>query len=131
MEKLARHDGAQLNKQLLSNRKDRNRLAYKIICNNSYFELALNMISNEDKYRLLEIAKKYKVSKIYLFGSNLDHEGESKDIDLAVEGVPDSLFFKFYSELIFSLSKPVDLIDLKRETILNTMVKSEGILLYG
>ncbi len=89
------------------------------------------MISNEDKYRLLEIAQKYNVSKVYLFGSNLESEREHNDIDLAVEGIPDSLFFKFYSELIFSLSKPVDLVDLKKKSLLNTMVKSEGILLYG
>lgn len=89
------------------------------------------MISDEDKYRLLEIAQKYNVSKVYLFGSNLEPEREHNDIDLAVEGIPDSLFFKFYSELIFSLSKPVDLVDLKKKSLLNTMVKSEGILLYG
>jgi len=89
------------------------------------------MISNEDKYRLLEIAKKYKVSKLYLFGSNIELEREPNDIDLAVEGIADSLFFKFYSELIFALSKPVDLIDLNKKSLLNTMVKSEGILLYG
>ena len=89
------------------------------------------MISNEDKYRLLEIAKKYDVSKVYLFGSNLDTERESNDIDLAVEGIPDSLFFNFYSELIFSLSKPVDLFDLKKKSLLTTMIKSEGVLLYG
>jgi len=41
------------------------------------------MISEEDKYRLFEIAKKYEVSKIYLFSSNLDPERESIDIDLA------------------------------------------------
>jgi len=89
------------------------------------------MISNEDKYRLVEIAKKYNVAKIYLFGSNLDHKRESNDIDLAVEGISDSLFFKFYSELIFSLSKPVDLVDLKKKSLLSSIVKSEGILLYG
>ena len=89
------------------------------------------MISKEDKYRLLEIAKKYSVSKIYLFGSNIYSEKEPKDIDLAVEGIPDSLFFKFYSELIFSLSKPVDLIDLKKKSLFNTMVTSEGSLLYS
>ena len=104
---------------------------YKFICNNYYFKLALDMISNEDKYRLLEIAKKYDVSKVYLFGSNLDPERESNDIDLAVEGISDSVFFKFYSELIFSLSKPVDLLDLKKKSLLTTMVKSEGVLLYG
>jgi predicted nucleotidyltransferase len=89
------------------------------------------MISNEDKYRLLEIAKRYNVSKIYLFGSNISYESETNDIDLAVEGISGSLFFKFYSELIFALSKPVDLIDLKKKSLLNDMVKSEGILLYG
>ncbi len=89
------------------------------------------MLSNEDKYRLLEIAKKYEVSRIYLFGSNLDPDNNPNDIDLAVEGIPDLLFFKFYSELIFALSKPVDLIDLKKKSLLSSMIKSEGILLYG
>lgn len=89
------------------------------------------MISNEDKYRLLEIAKKYKVSKIYLYGSNINPGSESNDIDLGVEGLADSLFFKFYSELIFALSKPVDLIDLKKKSLFSTIVKSEGILLHG
>ena len=89
------------------------------------------MISNEDKYRLLEIAKKYNVSKLYLFGSNLDSGREPKDIDLAVEGISGSVFFKFYSELIFSLSMPVDLVDLTKDSLLNKMVKSEGVLLYG
>ncbi len=88
------------------------------------------MISDEDKYRLFEIAKKYEVSKIYLFGSNLDPERDSNDIDLAVEGISDSLYFKFYSELIFAMSKPVDLIDIKKKSILSTIVKAEGILLY-
>ncbi|MDO8550749.1 MAG: hypothetical protein Q7S39_11455 [Ignavibacteria bacterium] len=89
------------------------------------------MISNEDKNRLLEIAKRYNISKLYLFGSNLDSERVPDDIDLAVDGIEGSLFFKFYSELIFSLSKPIDLIDLKKESLLSEIIKSEGILLYG
>jgi len=72
------------------------------------------MISNEDKCRLIEIAKKYKVSKIYLFDSNSASEKESNDIDFGIEGIPDSSFFKFYGELIFALSKHVHLIDLKK-----------------
>lgn len=89
------------------------------------------MISNEDKHKLLEIARRYNVSKLYLFGSNLEDKRIANDIDLAVDGIADYLFFKFYSELIFSLSKPVDLIDLKKKSLLNEMIKSEGILLYG
>jgi len=89
------------------------------------------MISKMDKYRLLKIAKKYDVSKIYIFGSNLDDSKESNDIDLAIEGLSHSLFFEFYGELIFALSKPVDLIDLTKKSLLNSIVKKEGILLYG
>ena len=89
------------------------------------------MLSSEDKYRLLEIAKKYNVSKVYLFGSTLDSENGSRDIDLGVEGVPDSRYFEFYGELIFALSKPVDLVDLKKKTLLNKMIRTEGVLLYG
>ena len=89
------------------------------------------MISNEDKIKLFEIAKRYSVEKLYLFGSNLDTSREANDIDLAVEGIADNVFFKFYGELIFSLSKPVDLIDLKKKSLLNDMVRSEGILIYG
>ncbi len=89
------------------------------------------MISNEDKSKLLEIAGRYGVSKLYLFGSSIQSEVEARDIDLAVEGIPDELFFEFYGELISALSKPVDLIDLKRKNSFNEMVKSEGVLLYG
>lgn len=89
------------------------------------------MISNDDKYHLLEIAKKYNVSKVYLFGSNLDSAKDSNDLDLAVDGISGPLFFKFYGELIFALSKPVDLIDLKKDSALTKIIKSEGILLYG
>ena len=89
------------------------------------------MISNEEKYKIIEIAKRYQISKLYLFGSHTNSQKNPSDIDLAVEGIHGSLFFKFYGELIFSLSKPVDLIDLKKKTLLNEMVKSEGILLYG
>ena len=89
------------------------------------------MISNEDKIKLSEIAKRYNITKLYLFGSNIHSTYEANDIDLAVEGIADKVFFKFYSELIFSLSKPVDLIDLKKKSLLNDMVKSEGLLIYG
>lgn len=89
------------------------------------------MISNEDKNKLLEIAERYDVSKLYLFGSNVYAETEPMDIDLAVEGISDKLFFKFYGELILALSKPVDLVDLEKESSFNKMIKSESILLYG
>jgi predicted nucleotidyltransferase len=89
------------------------------------------MISNEDKIKVEELAKKYNVSKLYLFGSSLDPYREANDIDLAVEGIKHSLFFKFYGELIFSLSKPVDVLDLNKKSLFNDHIRSKGILLYG
>ncbi len=88
------------------------------------------MISEKDKIKLLAIAKKYNVSKLYLFGSHLD-SNIANDIDLAVEGVAGSDYFKFYGELIFNLSKPVDLIDLRKKSLFNKTIIDEGQLLYG
>ena len=87
------------------------------------------MISSDDRIKVIEIAKKYDVSKIYLFGSSVANE-EANDIDLGVEGISENIFFKFYSELIFNLARPVDLIHLKEKNLFNNIVKSEGILLY-
>jgi predicted nucleotidyltransferase len=89
------------------------------------------MISDEDKIKVEEIAKKYNVSKLYLFGSSLDPYKEANDIDLAVEGIEHSVFFKFYSELIFGLSKPVDVLHLNKKSLFNDHIRSTGVLLYG
>ena len=89
------------------------------------------MIAERDKIEVRRIAPKYNVGKVYLFGSHLDFAKESSDIDLAVDGITGSDFFKFYAELIFNLSKPIDVIDLKKKSILNDMVKREGVILYG
>ena len=89
------------------------------------------MISEKDKKNILKIAEKYKAKKVFLFGSGSTQKKESRDIDLAVEGVPNIDFFRFYSELIFSLSKPVDLVDLSKKSLFNDLIISDGILLYG
>jgi len=89
------------------------------------------MISEKDKKIIINIAKKYKVKRIILFGSGIKDSGQSRDIDMAVEGVPDNLFFKFYSELIFNLSQPVDLVDLNKKSKFSEILLSEGFQLYG
>lgn len=89
------------------------------------------MILKEDELKLKDIARKYNLTKLYLFGSGADSKKESGDIDIAVDGLDDSLFFKFYGELIFSLSKPVDVVDLKNKSLFCDMIKEEGVLLYG
>jgi predicted nucleotidyltransferase len=89
------------------------------------------MLSIEDKNKLISLAEKYNASKVYLFGSNLSNNIETHDIDIAIDGIADSQFFKFYGELIFALSKPVDLVDLKRKNKINSIIKNESILIYG
>ena len=78
------------------------------------------MISKRDKEIITRCARKYMASTIqnYLFGSSLDRDSEPNDIDLVVEGIIPEMFFKFYGELLRSLSKSVNLVDLSRKSSL-------------
>ena len=71
------------------------------------------------------------MSSLYLFGSATDETCESNDIDVAVKGIVPRLFFKFYAELLRSLSKPVDLVDLSEKSLFNQMVEERGVKIYG
>ncbi len=89
------------------------------------------MISDKDKKVILDLAQKYKIKRVFLFGSGSKASGKNRDIDLAVDGLPDKLFFKFYSELIFKLSQPVDLVDISKKTKFSEILTSEGVQIYG
>ena len=88
------------------------------------------MISEKDKLAILDVAKRYRVSRILLFGSSAGPSSEGSDIDLAVEGIHPGDFFQFYGDLIFSVSKPLDLIDLSSKSKFTQIVRREGIVLY-
>ena len=89
------------------------------------------MISETDKKIIREISKKYHVKRVLLFGSSIDHAKESRDIDIAMEGISHRDFFKCYGELLLKLSKPVDVIDLSETSKFTALVKKEGIPIYG
>jgi predicted nucleotidyltransferase len=89
------------------------------------------MISERDKTAIINLARRYGVGRILLFGSAADTTKEARDIDLAVEGLAGDKFFTFYGDLLFDLSKPVDLIDLTKDTKFNRLVAAEGVCLYG
>ena len=89
------------------------------------------MISDSDKKSIISTARKYNVSRVLLFGSGLSDKKEAGDIDLAVEGIEPADFFSFYGELIFKLSKPVDLVDLSDDSRFHRMVVAEGVPIYG
>lgn len=89
------------------------------------------MISEQDKAIITDIARRYGAREVLLLGSSADPSREANDIDLAVEGIAPERFFSFYGDLLFGLSKPVDLIDLSNNTKFNRLVYQEGIRVYG
>ncbi|MFX1298114.1 MAG: nucleotidyltransferase family protein [Promethearchaeota archaeon] len=88
------------------------------------------MIRDREREIIIRCARKYKVSKVYLFGSAVDNS-EYNDIDLAVEGIEPESFFKFYGELIRKLTKPVDLIDLSEKSLFNQIIAKRGVKILG
>lgn len=89
------------------------------------------MINIKDKSKIIEISQKYNISKVFLFGSSLYSSTDTNDIDIAVEGLNNSDFFKYYSELMFNLSKPIDIVDLGNKSKINDIIYTEGLQLYG
>ena len=89
------------------------------------------MIDEKDKKTIETISRKYRVSRILLFGSSLQDTPENHDIDIAVEGIDDKDFYAFYGELIYSLSKPVDVVDLSRKSKFIELVLKEGVPIYA
>lgn len=88
------------------------------------------MISEIDKQIIVEAARKYNVSAVYLFGSSLTEGEAARDIDLGVVGVPAGRFIDFYTELMKQLTKPVDLVDLSKPTLFNKLVLRDGMKIY-
>ena len=89
------------------------------------------MLSPQDKAKIEDIAQRYRVGRVLLFGSSVNDQADARDIDLAVEGLEPSRFFSFYGDLIFSLSKPVDLVDMGRKSRFTDIIRTEGVAVYG
>lgn len=89
------------------------------------------MISEADKTVIRECAEKYRVSSVYLFGSASRSDVESHDLDVGVKGLLPEAFFRFYGELMKRLSKPVDVVDLSKDSLFSELVEEEGVRIYG
>lgn len=59
-----------------------------------------------------KISKEFNVGKVFLFGSCLEHFETAKDIDIAVEGIKATDFFRYYGRISLAVDDEVDLIDL-------------------
>ncbi|MBC8481496.1 MAG: nucleotidyltransferase domain-containing protein [Planctomycetes bacterium] len=89
------------------------------------------MISQNDIKVIKELSSKYVVGKVILFGSSLDPQRESTDIDIAIEGVAPKDYYQYCSDLTMSLSKPVDIVDLSVPCKFVDIILEEGVVLYG
>jgi uncharacterized protein len=89
------------------------------------------MISDSDKKLIEQLAKKYQAKRVVLFGSSISSSREHRDIDIGVEGIREKEFYVFYGDLLFALSKPVDLVDLSQKTRFVDLVLQEGVSLYA
>ncbi len=89
------------------------------------------MLKTKEKDIAIKLAKKYRIKRLYLFGSALKKSGKINDYDFAVEGYPSGKFFNFYGELYKAMPKEVDLIDLSiRNSRFNSLIKKKAKLLY-
>jgi predicted nucleotidyltransferase len=89
------------------------------------------MVSQNDIEKIKELSSKYDVGKVILFGSSLDPQRQSKDIDLAIEGVAAKDYYRYCSELMMALTKPVDIVDLSVSCKFIDIIIEEGVVLYG
>jgi predicted nucleotidyltransferase len=87
------------------------------------------MIKESDRIKIIEIARGYSVRNLILFGSSIASD-DPGDIDLAVGGLAPEKFFRFYGELMWQLSLPVDLVDLSTRSRFTDLIETEGTLLY-
>jgi len=89
------------------------------------------MIAEKDKKVIQDLARKYHATRILLFGSALSETDESRDIDIAVEGIAERDFFAFYGELLCLVTKPVDIVDLSNKTKFSKLILKEGMPLHA
>ena len=86
------------------------------------------MLTENERDVVVKCAKEYNASSVFLFGSSIEKDNKSNDIDIAVKGVPSRSFFRFYAELIKNMPKNVDL---SRKSLFNDLVEKDGVKIYG
>jgi len=89
------------------------------------------MISKRERATITALARRYGVSRVWVFGSNADQGKRGRDVDLGVEGLAPARFFQFVGELMLSLSKPVDVVAVEKRSKLTRLIRRDGIPVYG
>lgn len=87
-------------------------------------------ITQENIDIVIELAKKYQVKRLLLFGSALINPQNANDLDLGVEGIAESEFLAFGAELEDILLKSVDLIPIDFDNLFVKHIKKYGKYIY-
>ena len=87
-------------------------------------------IEASDISKSIDVLREYGADRVWLFGSALQTPEDAGDLDLACEGVPADRFYRALGQLGVALGKPVDLVDLSRDSRLTRYIRSKGRLLY-
>ncbi|MBI4327286.1 MAG: hypothetical protein HY674_18780 [Chloroflexi bacterium] len=89
------------------------------------------MVSSREKATIAKLARRYGVAKVWVFGSSADRGKRGRDLDLAIEGLAPTRFFRFVGELMLSFSRPVDVIALEKPSKLSALIRREGTPIYA
>ncbi len=81
----------------------------------------------KDIYSAIEILKNAGCKEIFIFGSLVAGTyREDSDIDIAIKGCSPENYFSLLGQLLTTLSRPVDLINLDREDAFAKYLEREG-----
>lgn len=89
------------------------------------------MVSKEQINKCVEIAKKYGIRKLVLFGSAYENPEHARDIDLLAGGVNSGSFFAMGADMEQEAGVPVDLVPMEPETRFVRYNLSYGKVLYA
>lgn len=89
------------------------------------------MLKDTELKIIRDVSQQYHVRRVLLFGSSLEADDDTRDIDIAVEGVSPEAFFEYYGDLMMQLPRPVDVVDLSLPTKFNELVLRDGVPIYG
>ena len=85
-----------------------------------------------DIKKAVEILKAGGCKDVFIFGSAVDGKYNlNSDIDLAISGCPQDMFFKLYGKLMMEIKNPIDLVDLDEDSPFVTFLKQNGSLVYA
>ncbi len=87
----------------------------------------MNKTVKKDIEKAVAILKKFGAKKVYLFGSLAEgNSSDDSDIDLAVSGLPDTVFYKAGGQLMLELKRRIDLIDIDEINPFTSYLKKKG-----